>query len=57
MAGRKLVLSEACNNVFDTEEILWLLKGNEKMTAYEFVCKQILNVKPDSILDVFEYEE
>ncbi len=52
---RKLQLKESMNNIWETEEILWLLKGNEKMNAQEFVCRYMLNVKPENIMDVFEY--
>lgn len=36
--SRKLLLKESYNNVFDTAEILWLLKGNESLSALDFVC-------------------
>lgn len=42
--SRKLLLKESYNNVFDTAEILWLLKGNESLSALDFVCKYIVNV-------------
>ena len=35
-------------------EILWLLDGNEDITALEFVCRYILEVEPETISDVFE---
>ena len=54
---RKLKLKDEYNNLFDTDEILWLLKGNEDLTALEFVCKYILIVNPEKIYKVFEYEE
>lgn len=41
--SRKLLLKESYNNVFDTAEILWLLKGNESLSALDFVCKYIVN--------------
>lgn len=42
--SRKLLLKESYNNVFDTAEILWLLKGNESLSALDFVCKYIVKV-------------
>ena len=51
MQGR---VNETRNNVFDTNEILWLLDGNEDITALEFVCRYILEVEPETISDVFE---
>ena len=51
MQGR---VNEKRNNVFDTNEILWLLDGNEDITALEFVCRYILEVEPETISDVFE---
>lgn len=42
--SRKLLLKESYNNVFDTAEILWLLKGNESLSALDFVCKYIVNI-------------
>lgn len=54
---RKLKLKGSFNNIYDTDEILWLLKGSENMSAFDFVCKQILNVEPKNIFDAFEYEE
>ena len=50
-------VNETRNNVFDTNEILWLLKGNEKMTALKFVCRYILQVEPEHITDVLEASE
>lgn len=47
-------VSEMRNNLFDTNEILELLDGNEDITALEFVCRYILEVKPENISDVFE---
>lgn len=47
-------VNEIRNNVFDTNEILWLLEGNEDMPALEFVCRYILEVEPENISDVFE---
>ncbi len=47
-------VNETRNNVFDTNEILWLLDGNEDITALEFVCRYILEVEPETISDVFE---
>lgn len=47
-------VNETRNNVFDTNEILWLLDGNEDITALEFVCRYILEVKPENTSDVFE---
>ena len=51
MQGR---VNEKRNNVFDTNEILWLLDGNEDITALEFVCRYILEVEPETNSDVFE---
>lgn len=50
-----LRLKEEHNNVFDTDEILWLLKGSENISAKEFVCKKILCINSENIMDVFEY--
>ncbi len=50
-------VNETRNNVFDTNEILWLLDGNEDITALEFVCRYILEVEPETISDVFENNE
>ena len=47
-------VNETRNNVLDTNEILWLLDGNEDITALEFVCRYILEVEPETISDVFE---
>lgn len=47
-------VNETRNNVFDTNEILWLLDGNEDITALEFVCRYILEVEPETISDMFE---
>ena len=47
-------VNETRNNVFDTNEILWLLDGNEDITVLEFVCRYILEVEPETISDVFE---
>lgn len=47
-------VNEIRNNIFDTNEILWLLEGNEDMPALEFVCRYILEVEPENISDVFE---
>lgn len=44
------------NNGFDTEEILYLLEGNEEMSALDFVCKFIVNVEPKDLPSVFEEE-
>lgn len=55
--SRKLLLKESYNNVFDTAEILWLLKGNESLSALDFVCKHIVNISPEHLMDAFEYEE
>lgn len=54
--SRKLLLKESYNNVFDTAEILWLLKGNESLSALDFVCKYIVNISPEHLMDAFEYE-
>lgn len=53
MVGKRKV-SEIRNNLYDTNEILCLLEGNEELSAFEFVCKCILNVNPENIADVFE---
>ena len=55
--NKKLQLKDECNNIYDTDEILWLLKGNENLSAYEFVCKCILNLNPKSIFDIFDIFE
>ena len=55
--NKKLRLKDAYNNIFDTDEILWLLKGNENLTAFEFVCQCILNIDSSKIYDIFEYVE
>ena len=47
-------VNETRNNVFDTNEILWLLEGNENVSALVFVCRYILEVEPETISDVFE---
>lgn len=52
---KKLRLKEEYNHLCDTDELLWLLKGNENTTAKEFVCKYILNINPRDIMNVFEY--
>ena len=54
---KKLRLKKAYNNVFDTDEILWLLKGNESMSALDFVCKNLVNIAPEHLMDAYEYEE
>lgn len=54
---RHLRLKDTYNNLFDTDEILWLLKGNESISALDFVCGKLLNVSPEHLMDVFEYEE
>lgn len=54
MQNTKRKVSETRNNVFDTNEILWLLEGNEEMTAFEFVCRCILGVEPEHISDVLK---
>lgn len=47
-------VNEIRNNLFDTNEILWLLEGNEDMPALEFVCRYILEAEPENISDVLE---
>lgn len=47
-------VKDICSNVFDANEIVWLLKGREDMTAYDFVCECILNVAPENISAVLE---
>lgn len=47
-------VNEIRNNLFDTNEILWLIEGNEDMPALEFVCRYILEVEPENISDVLE---
>lgn len=54
--SRKLLLKESYNNVFDTAEILWLLKGNESLSALDFVCKYIVNISPEHLMDAFEQQ-
>lgn len=54
MASKNGKVKETKNNVFDTNEILWLLDGNENLSALEFVCKCILNVEPENISSVLE---
>lgn len=54
---KKLRLKEAYNNVFDTSEILWLLKGNESLSALAFVCNKLVGIAPEHLMDAFEYEE
>lgn len=56
MNGKRKI-KDIYNNCYATDEILWMLEGNEKLSAFEFVCKNILNIEPESFLDVFEYEE
>ena len=46
-------IKDMYNNVFETEEILWLLEGRKKMSAFDFVCECILNIKPENFEDVF----
>lgn len=55
--GNKKVLQikDSYNNLYDTDELLWLLKGNENITAKEFICKKILNIEQGNLMDVFEY--
>lgn len=55
--AKKLKLKDTYNNCFDTDEILWLLKETENMSAFDFVCKKILNIEPQNIFEVFEYED
>lgn len=50
-------LKESFNNQYDTDELLWLLRGNENLTAKEFICKYILNVAPENMINVFEEVE
>ena len=57
MARKKLRLKQEYNNVWDTDEILWLLKGNENLTAFEFVCKCILERDPSKLYEMLEYVE
>ena len=52
---KTLRLKGEYNNVYDTDELLWLLKGNENMTAKEFVCKYILNINSRDMMNLFEY--
>lgn len=55
--SKTLHLKDSYNNVFDTAEILWLLKGNESLSALDFVCKYIVNINPEHLMNAFEYEE
>ena len=52
-----LRLKEEHNHLYDTDELLWLLKDNEHITAKEFICKQILGIRPEDMMDIFEYTE
>lgn len=50
-------VKETKNNIFDSNEIWELLKGNEDMSAFEFVCRYILEVEPERISEAFETTE
>lgn len=50
-----LQIKGSYNNLYDSDELLWLLKGNENITAKEFICKKVLNIEPENLMDVFEY--
>lgn len=50
----KTGIKENYNNLYDTDEILWLLQGNEELTAYDFVCQHILNIDKKNISEIFE---
>lgn len=54
-SDRRLKLKEEHNNIFSTDEILWLLKGNEQVSAFDFVCKFIANIEPEKFHTMFEY--
>ena len=53
MTNARKVSEKSCN-LFDTNEILELLEGNEEMTALEFVCRYILETEPENINKVLE---
>lgn len=50
----KRKVNDMRNNLYDTNELLELLEGHEDMTAFEFVCRYILEVEPENILDILE---
>lgn len=54
MCDTKRKVCDMRNNLFTTNEILDLLEGNEDMTAFEFVCRCILEVEPENISKVLE---
>ncbi|MBD5402227.1 hypothetical protein HDR58_05450 [bacterium] len=59
-AKRKLRLKDVHNNIYDTDEILELLKSFESMEAYDgalsFVC-MLLGTTPEKLWTMFEYVE
>lgn len=53
----KRKVSETRNNLYDTNELLELLEGHEDMSAFEFVCRYILETEPENISNVLETSE
>lgn len=57
MQNTKRKVSAMRNNLYDTNELLELLEGHEDMTAFEFVCRYILETEPEKISNVLEKTE
>lgn len=57
MQNTKRKVSAMRNNLYDTNELLELLEGHEDMTAFEFVCRYILETEPENISNVLEKTE
>ncbi len=48
------IVCDMRNSLYDTNELLELLEGHEDMSAFEFVCRYILETETENISDVFE---
>lgn len=57
MQNTKRKVCDTRNNLYDTNELLELLEGHEDMTAFEFVCRYILETEPENISNVLEKTE
>lgn len=57
MQNAKRKVCDMRNNLYDTNELLELLEGHEEMSAFEFVCRYILETEPENISNVLETSE